>query len=122
MKSNMAVTFVEFGLGWKWSSGQKPGQGKIIDHKVSHEWIYACAQRDKQKGGKLYKKLRYGRRKYSRGSRAKCIILQNRVGLEYRLAIVDTKKRFGDREADAVLGKQGIGAIFSLVERKVSYV
>lgn len=31
---------------------------------------------------------------------------------------MDTKQRFGDWEVDTVLGKQGTGAIVSLVERK----
>ena len=46
------------------------------------------------------------------------IIIPNRVGIEHRPAIVNKKKRFGDWEADTVLGKQGTGAIVSLVERK----
>ena len=57
-------------------------------------------------------------RRYRKGSRAKREIIPNRVGIEQRPAIVDEKKRLGDWEADTVLGKQGTGAIVSLVERK----
>ena len=46
------------------------------------------------------------------------MIIPNRVGIEHRPAIVNKKERFGDWEADTVLGKQGTGAIVSLVERK----
>ncbi len=114
----LTMTFVEFGLGQKWSPEQIAGVGKIIGRPVSHEWIYSYIQRDKLRGGKLYKQLRHGRRKYRKGSRAKRIIIPKRIGIERRPAIVDKKKRFGDWEADTVLGKQGTGAIVSLVERK----
>ena len=59
---------------FKWSPEQIAGVGKIIGHKVSHEWIYGYVQRDKLTGGKLYKKLRHGRRKYRKGSHAKLCV------------------------------------------------
>ena len=114
----LTITFVEFGLSQKWSPEQIAGVGKIIGHSVSHEWIYGFVQRDKLSGGKLHKQLRHSRRKYRKSSRAKRVIIPNRVGIERRPAIVDKKKRFGDWEADTVLGKNGTGAIVSLVERK----
>ncbi len=116
--SALTINFVEFGLSQKWSPEQIAGVGKIIGHIVSHEWIYGFVQRDKLRGGKLYKQLRHGHRKYRKGSYAKRVIIPNRVGIECRPAIVDKKKRFGDWEADTVLGKNGTGAIVSLVERK----
>ena len=116
--SELTITFVEFGLNEKWSPEQIAGVGKIIGHHVSHEWIYGYVQRDKLRGGKLYKQLRQSHRRYRKGSRAKRVIIPNRVGIEHRPAIVNKKKRFGDWEADTVLGKQGTGAIVSLVERK----
>ncbi|MEM5734128.1 IS30 family transposase, partial [Shewanella algae] len=112
------ITFVEFGLNEKWSPEQIAGVGKIIGYNVSHEWIYGYVQRDKLCGGKLYKQLRQSHRRYRKGNRAKRVIIPNRVGIEHRPAIVNKKKRFGDWEADTVLGKQGTGAIVSLVERK----
>jgi len=114
----MTVTLVEFGLEQKWSPEQIAGVGKIIGHKVRHEWICRYVQCVKLRGSKLYKKLRHGRRKYRKGSHAKRVIIPIRVGRECRPAIVNKKKRFGDWEADTVLGKQGRGAIVSLVERK----
>ena len=112
------ITFVEFGLTQKWSPEQIAGVGKIIGHAVSHEWIYGYVQRDKLRGGKLHKQLRHGHRKYRKGRHAKRVIIPNRTGIEHRPAIVDKKTRFGDWEADTVLGKNGTGAIVSLVERK----
>ncbi|EWH04350.1 integrase [Pseudoalteromonas lipolytica SCSIO 04301] len=113
----LTITFVEFGLEQKWSPEQIAGVSKIIGHPVSHEWIYGYIQKDKLSGGKLYKHLRQGHRRYRKGSRSKRVIIPNRVGIEHRPAIVDTKTRFGDWEADTVLGKHGKGAIVSLVER-----
>lgn len=114
----MTVAFVEFGLTHKWSPEQISGVGKKVGYPVSHEWIYGFIQRDKHKGGKLFKQLRRNRRKYRKGSRAKRVIIPNRVGIEHRPAVVDKKRRFGDWEVDTVLGQQGTGAIVSLVERK----
>jgi IS30 family transposase len=114
----MTVAFVEFGLSHKWSPEQIAGVGQLIGYPVSHEWIYGFIQRDKLDGGKLFKQLRRGRRKYRKGSRAKRVIIPNRVGIEHRPAVVDKKHRFGDWEVDTVLGRQGSGAIVSLVERK----
>ena len=116
--SELTISFVEFGLNEKWSPEQIAGVGKVIGHHISHEWIYGYVQRDKLRGGKLYKQLRQSHRRYRKSSRAKRVIIPNRVGIEQRPAIVNRKKRFGDWEADTVLGKQGTGAIVSLVERK----
>ena len=116
--SALTTTFVEFGLSQKWSPEQIAGVGKAIGHSVCHEWIYGIVQRDKLRGGKLFKQLRHGNRKYRKGSRAKRVIIPNRVGIEQRPVIVDKKKQFGDWEADTVLGKNGTGAIVSLVERR----
>ncbi|WOD09336.1 IS30 family transposase [Marinomonas sp. GJ51-6] len=46
------------------------------------------------------------------------MIIPNRVGIEERPDILDTKQRFGYWEVDTVLGKQGTVTIVSLVERK----
>lgn len=116
--SAVTLSLVEFGLNHKWSPEQIAGVSKIVGNPVSHEWIYGFVRRDKLGGGKLYKQLRRGHRKYRKGSRAKRVIIPNRVGIEHRPAIVDKKERFGDWEADTVLGKSGTGAIVSLVERK----
>lgn len=115
---DMTASFVESGLDQKWSPEKIASVGRIIGRKVSHEWVCGYVQRYKLTGGKLDKQLRQSRRKYCKGSCAKCVIIPNRFVIECRLAIVNKKKWFGDWEADTVLGKQEIGAIASLVERK----
>lgn len=64
------------------------------------------------------KQLRQRHRRHRKGSCAKREIIPNRVGIEHRPSIVNKKKRFGDWEADPVLGKYGTCAMVSLVERK----
>lgn len=88
---------------------------------VSHERIYQHIWQDKAAGGRLYKHLRIAghkkKRKRYRGkdSRGK---IPNRVGIEHRPNIVQTKKRIGDWEADTIIGKDHKGAVVTLVERK----
>lgn len=110
--------FVEYALSLKWSPEQISGVGKLAGYSVSHQWIYELVYEDKRTGGKLFKQLRHGHRKYKKGGSGKRTIIPNRVGIEHRPEAVDTRERFGDWEVDTVLGKQGTGAIVSLVERK----
>lgn len=116
--SQKTISYVEFGLSLKWSPEQISGVSRLVGLPVSHEWIYGHVQRDRRHGGKLYKQLRHSGRRYRKGNRSKRVIIPNRIGIEERPKIVDTKQRFGDWEIDTVLGKQGTGAIVSLVERK----
>ncbi|PWI46493.1 hypothetical protein CEE45_16600 [Candidatus Heimdallarchaeota archaeon B3_Heim] len=59
---DITVTYLELGLEQKWSPEQIAGVGKIVGQLVSHDWIYCYLQRDKLTGGRLYKRLRHGRR------------------------------------------------------------
>lgn len=88
---------------------------------VSHERIYQHIWRDKAAGGQLYKHLRIARnRRYRkrRNGRTLSGCIKNRVGIEKRPGIVDRKKRFGDWEADTIIGRHHEGALVSLVDRK----
>ena len=122
-KKKRAITdetqfFVEYGLSLKWSPEQISGVGKLAGYSVSHQWIYELVYEDKRAGGKLFKQLRHEHRKYKKGGSGKRTIIPNWVGIEHRPEVLKTKERFGDWEVDTVLGKQGTGAIVSLVERK----
>ena len=88
---------------------------------ISHERIYQHIWQDKTNGGYLYKHLRIAGTKQRRkrpNSRDRRGIIKNRVGIEKRPGIVDRKIRFGDWEADTVIGKYHKGALVSLVDRK----
>jgi transposase, IS30 family len=88
---------------------------------ISHETIYQRIMADKNEGGSLHvhlrckkkRKKRYGSVRSSRG------MIQNRVGIEERPAIVDNRQRIGDWEGDTIIGSHRKGAVIaSMVERK----
>jgi len=89
---------------------------------ISHEWIYQYIYADKRSSGDLYRYLRCQkarRKRYGHYDRRGCI--PNRVSIDERPAMVDSKRRFGDWEGDTVIGKGHRGALVTLVERKSLY-
>lgn len=107
-----------------WSPEQISGRLKRNNKPaVSHETIYQFIIDDQQNGGELYKHLRLGRRK--RRKRIKSDDrrgqIPNRVSIDERPAIVDTKERVGDWELDTIIGKNHKGAIVTAVERKTKF-
>ena len=73
--------------------------------------------------GRLFRHLRivskpYRKRYRSIDERGQ---IQDRISIEARPAIVDTKQRVGDWEGDTVLGKRHKSALLTLVERKTLF-
>lgn len=104
----------------QWSPEQIVGYLKKEYNKfISHEWIYQYVLKDKSHGGELYKHLRHKvrktRRRYASKNRRGQII--NRIGIEKRPKLVETRKRFGDWESDTIQGK-GLASLVTIVERK----
>ncbi len=116
--SEQVVCYVELTLSWLWSPEQISGIGKLIGLPVSHEWVYRHVAADKASGGKLYKALRQGHKRYRRGANSKRSVIPDPRSIDERPSIVDTRARFGDWEVDTVLGKHGSGALVTLAERK----
>lgn len=86
---------------------------------LSHERIYQYILADKRVGGDLYRHLRCQKKRKKRyGSYDRRGKLPNRVSIDERPAIVDTRQRLGDWEADTIVGKGRRGALVSLTERK----
>lgn len=86
---------------------------------VSHERIYQYILADKRAGGDLYRHLRCQKKRKKRyGSYDRRGKLPNRVSIDERPVIVDTRQRLGDWEADTIVGKRHRGALVSLTERK----
>ena len=85
---------------------------------MSHEWIYRYVAANKAQGGQLYSYLRQGHKRYRKGSGSRCSPIKDARSIDERPAIVDSRERFGDCEADTVLGKQGTGVLVTLAERK----
>ena len=83
---------------------------------VSIEWLYHIIRRDKERGGNLYTYLPH-HLKHRRRPVSSHIPIKDRVSIDERPAVVDAKARFGDWEMDTIIGKDGMGAIVTLVER-----
>ncbi len=90
---------------------------------ISHESIYRFVYRDKLEGGNLWKNLRHKRRKRkSRFTKVKRPQIKNRIGIEERPQIVESKSRFGDLEIDTMLGRYSKGAILTIVDRYTKFL
>ena len=106
----------------QWSPEQIAGRAKKERKPpISHESIYQRILADKKTGGTLYthlrckkkRKKRYGANDSGRGR------IPNRVDIDERPAIVESKRRVGDWEGDTVIGSHDGGAVFTtMVERK----
>lgn len=86
---------------------------------VSAETIYLHIWKDKKQQGDLYKHLRRKGRRYKKRGALKTGRgeIADRVGIEKRPPIVEKKSRFGDLEADTIVGKNHLGAIVTLNDR-----
>ncbi|MBA2702290.1 MAG: IS30 family transposase [Blastocatellia bacterium] len=111
---------VERLLRQDWSPEQIAGRLKLEKQpSVSHEWIYLYVYADKRRGGALHRHLRSQkkqRKRYSGYIRRGQI--PNRTSIDKRPQIVASKGRFGDWEADTIVGARHQGGILSVVERK----
>jgi transposase, IS30 family len=103
-----------------WSPEQISGRLKLEKQSsVSHEWIYLYVYADKRRGGTLHQHLRSQkkqRKRYSGYIRRGQI--PNRTSIEKRPKIVASKGRYGDWEADTIVGARHQGGILTAVERK----
>lgn len=114
---------VETLLGTEWTPEQISDRLKLEGlPSVSHETIYLHVYKNKREGGVLYTCLRrqhtYRKRihKYCKRS-----TWDTRRPISERPQIVETRSRFGDWEADTIIGRKQQGAILSLVERRSRY-
>ena len=87
--------------------------------RISHETLYQALYSDPRLAPFIccLRQARPKRRKRGQGRNARCHI-PHRVPISQRPPEVDQRARFGDWEADLVLGKNQEGAILSLVGRK----
>ena len=105
-----------------WSPQQIQGRLKLENKPfVCHETIYKIIRNDKVNGGTLYKHTRH-KLKHRKRNLNKKIPIKNRVSIDQRPPIVDTKERFGDWEIDTIVGKENKGAIVTIVERKSAFL
>jgi IS30 family transposase len=96
--------------GWLFSEYQRT---------VSHEWIYQFVLKNKRQGGDLYQHLRCKKQRRKRyGSTNYRGRIPDRISIDQRSKIVETRSRIGDWELDTIIGKGHKQAIVSLTERK----
>jgi IS30 family transposase len=109
-------------IGQGWSPQQIHGRFKLENKpSVSHETIYEIIRQDKADGGNLYKHTRH-QLKHRKRPVGEKIPIKNRVSIDQRPNIVDTKERFGDWEIDTIVGENNKGAIVTMVERKTAFM
>lgn len=112
-----AWQFAQEKLQQQWSPEQISGHAAI-----SHETMYQRVYADKRVGGLLWKHLRCQKQRKKRYGKAdRRGIIPNRLSIEDRPAIVATRSRIGDWEADTVIGKNHRQVIVSIVERKTGF-
>jgi IS30 family transposase len=105
-----------------WSPQQIVGRLKHEKKEsVSHETIYKIIRKDKANGGTLYKHTRH-KLKHRKRPVNNIIPIKNRISIDERPKIVDTKERFGDWEIDTIVGENNKGAIVTIVERKTAFM
>jgi IS30 family transposase len=115
------VQYIQEKLQARWSPEQICGrleQEQALS--LSPETIYRFVLKDQQQGGQLSGHLRHQAKPYRKRYGAKDArgTIPGRVGIEERPAIVETRARVGDWEADLIMGKAHKGAIVTLAERR----
>jgi IS30 family transposase len=114
------VSKIQQGLSLEHSPEQIVGQAKIEGAKmVSIETIYKYIWKNKKQGGKWYKCLRNGGKRYQNRANIKDRrgVIADRVGIEKRPLIVEQKERFGDLEIDLIIGKNHKEALLTINDR-----
>lgn len=108
--------------GEQWSPEQVTGYFKKVGKPmVSHERIYQHIRADKKNGGTLYQNLRHKLKHRKRPVGGKPIPIKDRVSIDERPEAINNKERFGDWEIDTIIGKDGKGAIVTIVERSTAF-
>lgn len=121
------IAFIEEKLTeGQWSPQQISGlmRASVQAVVVSHERIYQHILSAKQKGGTLHTHLRRKDKKYQArfaGKTRRGRII-GRVDISERPAVVETRSRIGDWEADTIVGLGHKSALVTLVERKTRLV
>lgn len=105
----------------QWSPGQIVGWLRKHDKKsVCIETVYAYIRADKQNGGDLWEHCRHQLKHRRRQVSAPYTAVQNRIMIDERPADWDGSTP-GDFEMDTIIGKDGNGAIVTIVERNTNF-
>jgi transposase, IS30 family len=92
-----------------------------VSHECMYKFIWKCKFSSKlihKEFKNLHSDLKHGKRRRKRGNyKDSRGLIQNRVSIDKRPAIVNKRKRFGDFEADLIMGKNHKSALLVLVDR-----
>lgn len=115
--------FVDTQLAQCWSPEQISGYRRANGmDQVSTESIYSRIYTDKRAGGILHANLRCQKlRKKRYGAKERRGTITNQISIEQRPAIVEARERFGDWEADLVIGAGHHQALVTMNERTSRY-
>jgi len=123
LKNPFIYTYVHEHLKIGWSPEMISGKLKIdyaqdISHECIYQYIYG--KNAKEKGHRLWEYLirSHQRRRKKHGRKSHRTIIPNRVGIEQRPAIVETRMRLGDWEGDTIFGIGKGSALATFNERK----
>ena len=84
--------------------------------------VFINVYADKRAGGSLWRHLRHPKKYRKRaGGRDRRGKIPNRRSIDERPAIVDTRSRIGDWEADLIIAKNHKGVALTLTERKFRF-
>jgi IS30 family transposase len=110
-------------LAETWSPEQIAGYQRAENlPRLSHESIYRRIYADRPSGGTLHLALRlHKQRRKRRGVRERRGTIPNQVSIDQRPAIVAERARYGDWEADLVIGARHSQALVTINERKSRY-
>jgi IS30 family transposase len=110
-------------LAETWSPEQISGHLKANGQPgVSHECIYQRIYADKRAGGTLHRTLRCQKARRKRHSgRERRGTIPNQVSIDLRPEIANRRERFGDWEADLVIGAGHQQALVTINERVSRY-
>ncbi len=122
LSSTLILRIKEFITEEQWSPKQITGHLALEGIKVSHEAIYQIIRKDQS--GELAKHTRHGmryKRRFKTVKPTKATNIPNRTSIHQRPKEADGT-RFGDWEMDLIIGKDGKGAILTMVERSTNFL
>lgn len=116
-------SFVTTKLAQLWSPEQIAGYLAVNGlPTVSHESIYRRIYSDKQSGGIFHLALRCQKSRRKRyGVHERRGSIPNQISIDRRPAVVATRERFGDWEADLMIGAGHKQALVTINERRSRY-
>ena len=92
-----------------------------VSHECIYQFIWKCKHTNKGENKQfknLHKELKHGKRRRKRGNyKSTRGLIPNRIAIDKRPKIVDSRKRFGDVEVDLIMGKNHQSALLVIVDR-----